>query len=232
MDCSLPGSSLHGIFQARILEWVVTSSSRGCPDPRIEPASPALGGGFFKHGATLVSFHSFVWDGLLEAVLCSPEAFDSSLENHHPSLPWGVGKKWLGLYLFFFPQIILLFVNFLFLCECRGFSYLYLFIPFPFLAYHLRHRLLSTVRGGCATKPRSSNSRASYLYRLLTKAYAAFDFSIFKKEVPTRYVNFWFASSESTPEYGSPKGLWHLSITGLISKWFAGTMKRHLSKLT
>ena len=23
MDCSLPGSSLHGIFQARVLEWVV-----------------------------------------------------------------------------------------------------------------------------------------------------------------------------------------------------------------
>ena len=29
MDCSLPGSSLHGIFQARILEWVVISFSRG-----------------------------------------------------------------------------------------------------------------------------------------------------------------------------------------------------------
>ena len=30
MDCSLPGSSLHGIFQARILQWVATSSfSRG-----------------------------------------------------------------------------------------------------------------------------------------------------------------------------------------------------------
>ena len=29
MDCSLPGSSVHGIFQARILEWVAISSSRG-----------------------------------------------------------------------------------------------------------------------------------------------------------------------------------------------------------
>ena len=28
MDCSLPGSSIHGIFQARILEWVVISFSR------------------------------------------------------------------------------------------------------------------------------------------------------------------------------------------------------------
>ena len=29
MDCSLPGSSVHGILQARILEWVAMSSSRG-----------------------------------------------------------------------------------------------------------------------------------------------------------------------------------------------------------
>ena len=29
MDCSLPGSSVHGILQTRILEWVATSSSEG-----------------------------------------------------------------------------------------------------------------------------------------------------------------------------------------------------------
>ena len=29
MDCSLPGSSVHGILQAGILEWVAISSSRG-----------------------------------------------------------------------------------------------------------------------------------------------------------------------------------------------------------
>ena len=34
MDCSLPGSSLHGIFQARILEWVAIPSSRGSSWPR------------------------------------------------------------------------------------------------------------------------------------------------------------------------------------------------------
>ena len=28
MDCGLPGSSVHGIFQARILEWAAISSSR------------------------------------------------------------------------------------------------------------------------------------------------------------------------------------------------------------
>ena len=34
MDCSLPGSSVHGIFQARILGWSVISSSRGSSQPR------------------------------------------------------------------------------------------------------------------------------------------------------------------------------------------------------
>ena len=34
MDCSTPGSSVHGIFQARILEWVAISFSRGSSWPR------------------------------------------------------------------------------------------------------------------------------------------------------------------------------------------------------
>ena len=42
MDCSLPGSSVYGIFQARVLEWVSISFSRGSSDPGIEPGSPAL----------------------------------------------------------------------------------------------------------------------------------------------------------------------------------------------
>ena len=50
MDCSLPGSSVHGIFQARILEWVAIAYSRDLPDPGTKsasPASPALAGEFF-----------------------------------------------------------------------------------------------------------------------------------------------------------------------------------------
>ena len=34
MDCSLPGFSVHGIFQARLLEWVAISFSRGSSWPR------------------------------------------------------------------------------------------------------------------------------------------------------------------------------------------------------
>jgi len=50
MDCSPPGSSTHGIFQARILEWVAIPLPGDLPHPGIESMSfvyPALAGGFF-----------------------------------------------------------------------------------------------------------------------------------------------------------------------------------------
>ena len=34
MDCSFPGSSVHGIFQARVLEWINLNSGVGFFDPR------------------------------------------------------------------------------------------------------------------------------------------------------------------------------------------------------
>ena len=52
---SPPGSSVHGILQPRILEWVVMPSSRDLPDPGIEPVSlrsPALAAEFFTTSAT------------------------------------------------------------------------------------------------------------------------------------------------------------------------------------
>jgi len=49
MDCSSPGSSVHGILQARILEWVPISFSWGSSDPGIEPIFPVLAGGFNVH---------------------------------------------------------------------------------------------------------------------------------------------------------------------------------------
>ena len=41
VDCSLPGSSVPGFLQARILEWVAISSSGDLPDLGIEPMSLA-----------------------------------------------------------------------------------------------------------------------------------------------------------------------------------------------
>ena len=42
MDCSLLGSSVHGILQVKILEWIAYSFSRGSSHPGMEPRSPAL----------------------------------------------------------------------------------------------------------------------------------------------------------------------------------------------
>ena len=42
MDHSLPVSSLHGILQARILEWVAVPFSEDLPNLGIKPGSPAL----------------------------------------------------------------------------------------------------------------------------------------------------------------------------------------------
>ena len=40
MDCSPQGSSVHGILQARILEWAAMLSPGDLPDPGIKPVSP------------------------------------------------------------------------------------------------------------------------------------------------------------------------------------------------
>ena len=50
MDCSLPGSSVHGILQATILQWVAMLSSRGCSRPRDQThisCVSCIAGGFF-----------------------------------------------------------------------------------------------------------------------------------------------------------------------------------------
>ena len=53
MDCGSPGSSAHGIFQARILEWVAIAED--LLDPGIKPMSlayPTLASRFFTSNAT------------------------------------------------------------------------------------------------------------------------------------------------------------------------------------
>jgi len=55
MEYSLPGSSVDGISQARILEWVAISSSRVIYDPGIKPGSPAL----------QILYHRAIWKPLM-----------------------------------------------------------------------------------------------------------------------------------------------------------------------
>ena len=52
MDCKPPGSSVLGILQARMLEWVAISFSKRSSWPGIEPGSPAIVGRFFTIWAT------------------------------------------------------------------------------------------------------------------------------------------------------------------------------------
>ena len=55
MNHSLSGSSVHGILQARILEWLSCPPPGDLPHPGIDPASlvsPALAGGFFVISTT------------------------------------------------------------------------------------------------------------------------------------------------------------------------------------
>ena len=48
VDCSPPGSSVHGTFQARILGWLPFPPPGGPPDPETEPVSPCTAGRFFN----------------------------------------------------------------------------------------------------------------------------------------------------------------------------------------
>ena len=62
MDCSPPGSSVHGILQARILEWVAKPSSRGSSQPGDQThisISSALASEFFTTNTTWEALGTF-----------------------------------------------------------------------------------------------------------------------------------------------------------------------------
>ena len=52
MDCSPPGSFVHGIFHTRILEWVCLLFSRDLSNPGIKPESPTLQADSLPSGGT------------------------------------------------------------------------------------------------------------------------------------------------------------------------------------
>ena len=61
IDCSPPGSSTHGIFQARILEWVATSFSRGSSWPRDQAHISCIGRQILYHWATWEAHELKYW---------------------------------------------------------------------------------------------------------------------------------------------------------------------------
>ena len=108
MDCSLPGSSVYGILQARIMEWVGCPTPGDLPNPGIKSASlafPALAGGFFA-GSTTWEAHGNKWrpgkcekqrlciQSLLYSKVVSTHSlvFQQRLNGRHRS-----GKPWLWI---------------------------------------------------------------------------------------------------------------------------------------
>jgi len=66
MDCNLPGSSVHGILQARVLEWVAISFSRRSSQPRDQTQVAHVAGRCFTIWATCVRF---LWKLLFKSKL-------------------------------------------------------------------------------------------------------------------------------------------------------------------
>ena len=67
MDCSPPGSSVHGILQAKILEWVAMPFSRGSSRPRDwTHISCIIGTEYCQSGKLIQAFsvQSFYWDSI------------------------------------------------------------------------------------------------------------------------------------------------------------------------
>ena len=98
MDCSPPGSSVHGISQGRILEWVAIFFSRGSSQFRIEPVSPALQVDSLplSHLGIPHMVHAAAAAKSLQScpTLCDPVDSSppgSSLHGHSPGKNTGVG---------------------------------------------------------------------------------------------------------------------------------------------
>ena len=85
-DCSPPGSSVYGIVQARILEWVAIPLSRGPSPPRDRTHVPCIAGRFFTFWA-IREAHLF-FKGILTVIAPNSLIFSSSLNTvSHSVLP-------------------------------------------------------------------------------------------------------------------------------------------------
>ena len=84
MDCSLPGSSVHGVLQARILEWVALQGNLCNPGiKRTSLTSSALAGGFFTTSTT--------WDVLFVVAMFYKITTNTELANTEPMHSGNIG---------------------------------------------------------------------------------------------------------------------------------------------
>ena len=82
MVCSLPGSSVHGMLPARILDWVAYPFSRGSSQPKDQTGVSCIAGRFFTCWATREAFATpvqsspYPWVMVLSSMKHSQDAFD------------------------------------------------------------------------------------------------------------------------------------------------------------
>ena len=89
MDSSLPGSAIHGIFQAKILEWAAISFSRGSSQPRDQTWVSCVGDRRFTVWATnpsTTSHFSFSWCSLKYLLLLISPSYSDPLQFSAPTL--------------------------------------------------------------------------------------------------------------------------------------------------
>ena len=88
-DCSPPGSSVHGILQARILEWIAITFSRGSSQPWDQTHVSCTGRWFLYHCAT--------WEALegcyLGSLLLGPSVVRGLMDNGLNLLCYAPGKR-------------------------------------------------------------------------------------------------------------------------------------------
>ena len=105
-DHNLPGSSVHGIYQARILGWFSISLSRDLPNPGLKPASlasPALTGGSFTTeppGKLLLSLCVGMVGSVCPQAICDKSPVNFILKALGTDLePWVFHFWWLCIIL-------------------------------------------------------------------------------------------------------------------------------------
>ena len=96
-DCSLSGSSVHGILQARMLEWVAMPSSRGSSWPRGQTCISCIAGRFFTIWATREALFTTLVKWLMFKTSSTPKnptdggsprlKMEGNAEDAGPSLP-------------------------------------------------------------------------------------------------------------------------------------------------
>ena len=95
MDCSLPGSSVHGIFQARILGWGASYSSADCLNRGIKSSSPSL-----KSDSLPLSHQEANYTMQPKIKKCSPRLTSPWLLHLicQPLLSPQIKVRWKGIY--------------------------------------------------------------------------------------------------------------------------------------